>query len=125
MNVGTKIDFSPRAIQFTMLAEALVVLSFCFLFFETGTNLFVWLFPTMLGVAVIGMKFIAPKIPRNQLIVLFLIILIIPFIFNFLAAHISSWFFFASDLAIPLVCVSVFGAYWVKQGYIPSSVNRW
>lgn len=125
MRDSSHVIFRTWAIKLTVLVESLVLLGFCWLILKYGINLFSWITPVLFCVAVAGMKLAAPRIPQGQLLTLLVFVIAIPLLTTFLGKHLSPLFFFTSDIVIPLACVFGFGAYWVKQGYIPAAANRW
>lgn len=117
--------FSARAIQLTAAAQMLPVLGIALYFLNTGKDIFHWLFPTMLGVALVGMKFAAPRIPWFQLLLALGAVFVTSSVLDVLALKVSLLFFFVGNVVIPIVCVLGFGRYWVSRGYIPRWSNWW
>lgn len=117
--------FSPRAIQMTVIAQMLPVFGIALYFLVTGKNLFHWLIPAMLGVALAGMKFAAPRIPWLQLFLALGAVYVTSSALDLLGQKVSPLFFLAGNVVIPVLCVFGFGKYWVIRRYIPRWSNWW
>ena len=84
-----------------------------------------WAIQVLLVEAGLVMAFAAPKVPRIQLAILVGLILVIHGLFEFLADQSGVPLQFLVDHIVEFICVSVAGAYWVSNGYIPRSANSW
>jgi hypothetical protein len=71
--------------------------------------------------AVLVIKWVAPAIPWKEIFLCFMAILFIQFGFEYIGWALA----LATEKFIEFVCVAVFGAHWVKCGYIPQPTNHW
>ncbi|PTN32678.1 hypothetical protein C6366_16070 [Desulfonatronum sp. SC1] len=125
MSEQSEPPFYPRAILLTVITQTLPVLGIALYFLISGNNNFHWLIPAMLGVALVGMKFAAPRIPWFQLALALGAVFVTSSALDLLALKVSPLFFLAGNVSIPVICVLGFGRYWVSCGYIPRWSNWW
>jgi hypothetical protein len=118
--------FSPPRIRLATLAVAVGMVVLGYLGITRSADVYAYALPILLAICALGMKWAAPAIPLRQLATLIVLI--------FFAGWLGAWasehwslppLVIVADKAIEVLCVIVFGAHWVKRGYIPQSANYW
>lgn len=117
--------FSPAACVATVFAMAVTVLAICAVAVQTlNPGVFGYLLPCLLIEGLVGMKFMAPRVPWSQLVICCSVV----FAVHGLADHFASHFpplYPLGELVIQGTCVFGFGWRWVAKRYIPVSSNMW
>ncbi|MDN7998167.1 hypothetical protein QZN00_13525 [Burkholderia multivorans] len=125
MEKNTPPPFSGTATSLTALCVVFVIIGCALYAIKTGSNeIYHYLIPVCLVVVAIGMKFSAPRLPWAQVGLLAVSIIAVHFVIEKLVPSFPP-IFFVGDLAIQGICILGFGRFWVRKGYIRSSMNNW
>ena len=118
--------FYPRRIKLTCIFQLLALVAIACAYFITHYSAFSLVIPILMIIAVLGMKWAAPKIPLCQAALVGLTVLAS----HFLMDRIITFFgqpilIYLDDLIVSFICVMYFGSRWVRKGYMPPASNFW
>ncbi|MFC5441568.1 hypothetical protein [Rhodanobacter ginsenosidimutans] len=118
--------FYPRRIQLTVAFQMLALATIAYVSLSTTYSAYPLAIPILTVIAVLGMKWAAPKLPPGQAALVGLTVLAIHFLLDWIITALGQpLLIYLGDLIVSVVCVGYFGSRWVKQGYIPSASNFW
>ncbi|WP_092238839.1 hypothetical protein [Desulfobacula phenolica] len=117
--------FYSKRILLTRFAQCLFTIGFVFYAQGKEYQIYGWLFPFLMIIALFGMKFAASRIPFIQLTIAVGTVSGVSTVTNILCNQVSFLFYFLGDFLIPIICVHGFGRYWVSKGYLPARNNFW